>query len=440
MTKQSDLHARLAELRQKDERDEPHIFVGRNQERDAILERAKALPPDAGVGSTVLITGAPGAGKTALAEQAVKELVDDGSERTAVAHLRTDQSRTDGFALFMRQVASALAGQPSPTGPETQTNKSNKVGGGAAGILSGSHESGVSASTLQSPNSCEDIRVLLGGNAPTHPFTRMVVVADEVQGLRLDGSAAEILRELHRQSSLPILTICAGLSDSESVLMEANVSRAVESLKLRLTCLLSAEAERCVRETLQELQGVGLNASQSAVDHWANGLAEASDGWPRHLQTYLREALNALAAQPAPNLDETDFNAVLAAGHESRRGYYGGRVKAGKTPLEAVLALHRAMAASANLSREDALEVIGEAIGELRQSKPTVAQVWDEAFGGSFKACADQMLHAGLFELDGEDNCHSPIPSLSTYIEELAATRGLNGKLGRGSDGDERSP
>ena len=117
MTKQSDLHARLAELRQKDERDEPHIFVGRDQERDAILECAKALPPDAGVGSTVLITGAPGAGKTALAEQAVKELVQDRSERTAVTHLRTDQSRTDGFALFMRQVAAALAGQPSPTGP-----------------------------------------------------------------------------------------------------------------------------------------------------------------------------------------------------------------------------------------------------------------------------------------------------------------------------------
>ena len=79
--------------------------------------------------------------------------------------------------------------------------------------------------------------------------------------------------------------------------MEADVSRAVESLKLRLTCLSSKEANSCAKETLQELQGVGLKASGFAIDYWANGLAEASDGWPRHLQTYMREVLKALAAQ-----------------------------------------------------------------------------------------------------------------------------------------------
>ena len=283
----------------------------------------------------------------------------------------------------MRQVAAALAGQPSPIGPETHTHKKTKVGGGAAGLLSGSHESGVSANTLLNPNSCEDIRAVLGKNGPTHPATRMVVVADEVQGLRLDGSAAEILRELHRQSSLPILTICAGLSDSEFVLMEADVSRAVESLKLRLTCLASKEADSCAKETLLELQGVGLKASGSAIDYWANGLADASDGCRGTCKPICARCSKRLPPNRTRIWTRRTSMRVLAAGHESRRGYYRSRVKAGKTPLEVVVALHRTMAASPNVSREDALETIGEVIGKLRKSKPTVAHVWDESFGGA---------------------------------------------------------
>lgn len=380
---QTPLHERLRELVAMDDRGDPYAFVGRAEELALLREVSLHLPPMGQPGRTVLIMGAPGAGKTALASRFVSELASDTEKPTAVVELRSNQTRPDGFAFFMRQ---------------------------AAHFLGGKRTSGV----LSNHDTCKDIAASLGRKG-FRPYKRLIVFVDEVQALIPGGGAAEVLTELHKQRSLPIMTICAGLSNSEAALDDAGVSRPVADLTMRPGCLSADEARQSVRSALGELRTLGLEAGPDVVGLWADRIAVASDGWPKHLQTYMRAMFKTLATLHRPSLDRADLGQAIEAGHEARVAYYNARLKAGRTPPPIVASLHRAMA-QGEVAHWDALNVIHGAAETLRTSAPGVANTWDRQFGGDAQACFARLLHAGLVSLDANDICHSPIPSLSAYV------------------------
>ena len=411
---QTPLHERLRELVAMDDRGDPYAFVGRAEELAMLREVSLHLPPTGQPGRTVLIMGAPGAGKTALASRFVSELVSDTEKPTAVVELRSNQTRPDGFAFFMRQAAHFLGGEPPPNDPDAETHAETQFRGGAGAVASAVRSTGRTSGVLSNHDTCKDIAASLGRKG-FRPYKRLIVFVDEVQALIPGGGAAEVLTELHKQRSLPIMTICAGLSNSEAALDDAGVSRPVADLTMRPGCLSADEARQSVRSALGELRTLGLEAGPDVVGLWADRIAVASDGWPKHLQTYMRAMFKTLATLHRPSLDRADLGQAIEAGHEARVAYYNARLKAGRTPPPIVAALHRAMA-QGEVAHWDALNVIHGAAETLRISAPGVANTWDKQFGGDAQACFARLLHAGLVSVDANDICHSPIPSLSAHV------------------------
>ena len=418
---QTTLHERLRELVAMDDRGDPYAFVGRADELAVLLEVSQHLPPTGQPGRTVLVMGAPGAGKTALASHFISELLRDGTRPTAVVELRSNQTRPDGFAFFMRQAAHFLAGQPPPNDPVADTRTETQFKGGAGALASATRTTGRTSSVLSNHDTCKDIATSLGRKG-LRPYQRLVVFVDEVQALIPGCGAAEVLTELHKQRSLPIMTICAGLSSSEAALDDAGVSRPVAHLTMRPGCLSADEARQSVRFALAELRTAGLEASPDVVGVWADRIAAVSDGWPKHLQTYMRAMFQTLAALPQPSLDKADLDRAIDAGHEARLAYYNARLKAGRTPPPVVAALHRAMA-QGEVASWDALDVIHNAVEKMRASASGMASTWDRQFGGDVEACFARLLHAGLVSEDANDVCHSPIPSLSAHVVARAPER-----------------
>ncbi len=60
------IQSRLRELSESGERGEPLVFAGREDIIQMAERKMRQLPPNGAAGNTVLIEGAPGAGKTAL--------------------------------------------------------------------------------------------------------------------------------------------------------------------------------------------------------------------------------------------------------------------------------------------------------------------------------------------------------------------------------------
>ena len=341
-------------------------------------------------------------------------LLGDAETPTAVVELRSNQTRPDGFAFFMQQAAHFLAGEPSPNDPDAETHAETQFRGGAGAVASAVRKTGRTSGVLSNHDTCKDIAASLGRRS-FHPCKRLVVFVDEVQALIPGCGAAEVLTELHKQRSLPIMTICAGLSNSEAALDDAGVSRPVSHLTLRPGCLSADEAQQSVRSALGELRGLGLEARPDAVDAWADRIAAASDGWPKHLQTYMRAMFKTLAALDRPSLDRADLGQAIEAGHKARVAYYNARLKAGRTPPPIIAELHRAMA-QGEVAHWDALNVIHSAAEKMRASAPGAANTWDRQFGGDVQACFARLLHAGLVSLDADDVCRSPIQSLSAHV------------------------
>ena len=253
------------------------------------------------------------------------------------------------------------------------------------------------------------------------PKQRVVVFVDEIQNVVPGSRIAHMLRDLHTQDRIPVLLVFAGLSNSELALSDTGLSR-IEN-KTHLGCLSDKDALDCAQQSLQKILARGVSGSDAAVERWAKALGEASDDWPRHLQVYLQATWQALLDQDNPNLDEADLDGVIESGNERREIYYKARIKASKTPLTVIRALHRVIADGDQLDEFEARSIIGEAVDNL---DVRTRKEWATTFDDNTEQCFAGLLRAGVVSLDSQYRCVSPVPSFSRHILED------NGGFGRG--------
>ncbi len=113
-----------------------------------------------------------------------------------------------------------------------------------------------------------------------------------------------MLNMLHTQTLMPILTICAGLGDSEDALdRPGGMSRFGMGMVANLGGLTVDQARECARRTLHKVLGTPAQPrikGAEAVEDWARRLADASQGWPQHLHSYFTAAWRTLVAQEHP--------------------------------------------------------------------------------------------------------------------------------------------
>ena len=402
----SDIRQHLRRLINQSTRTDPVVFVGRDAEREQVRDTSMHLPPDGDRSCTILIQGAPGCGKTSLISRLCADLrAEPGAEALALLGVPDDSV----IETIYGHLASFIVGADTPT--RTRTNQRNlRFGGSALGIVR-SDASTTRAETSPTFRHSEDIAS--ERRETWTPSQRAVVFVDEVQNVAPGSRAASMLVDLHTQDKIPVLLVCAGLSNSRLALADAGMSR-IDN-EIALGGLSPDEALNCARLTLLDVVKRGVRGTEAAVERWSDVIARSSDGWPQHLQVYLQASYQVLLNQDVPDFDGADLDGAIRSGDMKRASYYAARVSASHVPIEIVAALHERMSAERGISAFDARRLIGDTVDQLADR---TKREWAIRFDDSTENCFAALLRAGVVARDPWDRCTSPIPSFSRYILE----------------------
>lgn len=397
------IHRYLQDLIDAGERADPLVFSGREEEIGRIVRAADKLPPDGPKGRTFLIQGAPGSGKTALIAELSRHLETmPGTGVLSLASVPVDSTAERIYG----HLAALLIGAPLP-GQERIETATTRIEGSV-----GFARAGASATArTSSPTYLAADDIAYGSGGMWRPRQRVVLFVDEVQMIKPDNRAAELLFDLHTQASIPVLLVCAGLGNSRMALSNAGFSR-LENL-LPLGRLAGTESLDCARRSLRTVAQKGVRSTDTALERWAVELSRAADDWPRHLQVYLQAAWKVLLRQETPDLDSALLADAIAIGDRHRAEYYEDRLAASRTPIEVIAALHGQLVGGGDVRESDACRVIGHAVQELDS---VTRKEWDAQFDSRPKKCLETLLRAGVVSLDLMYRCISPVPSFSRYV------------------------
>ena len=238
-----------------------------------------------------------------------------------------------------------------------------------------------------------------------------IVCVDEIQDIKKDSRLAEFIRDLHTQECLPILLVCAGLSNSQIVLDEVAISRP-NSRHVRAIGRLTAEETLEVTEkSIEVIANRAKLAVKPLIERYAKDISGASDQWPRHLTCYLHGLCEALIAHTGPSLSTLTIQDVLAYGNNLRKRYYQSRLQASKLPVEDIVRLYERV--DMGIRRKQCINFLQEALEASDDSEfKSEFQAGGEVF--------EQALRSGILTCDELDQCEIPIPSMRTFMVERA--------------------
>lgn len=387
----------------------PVHFAGRRDELDHILVNAR----HPAAGNTMVVQGAPGAGKTSLLREAATRFREAGGQ----ALLYDAPWSKDGEDDVIRDIA--VAALDLDPGVFATTEQSAKTANGSVAGVSGSVTKTVRTPPLELTRWTAFVRRYRDMATASRS---VLVLVDESQNL--DDDAGELIHALHTQSDFPFTLVCGGLSDTKDRLRDIGVSRLGGDAILRVGALTYDEARDSVRETLHwTLDRCTQPPVRHGADHlerWTNELAEASLGWPQHVASYLSGAWRALASAERLDLDDKrNLGAALDRGRALCRDYYQGRIEASQTDPAVILAAHSALSAGG-----DAFVRVCAAIEATVDRLPAARQALHQRNhpDGTLE-CYTKMLKAGVIEERDGERLGIPIPSMTEHLEDVVARR-----------------
>ena len=251
-------------------------------------------------GTTFLIQGAPGAGKTALLAECARLARDRGWEIADI----------DPLALW----------NPDELQQSLESKKKFKVEGGSAGVtIPGIGHAEISAGVLP-----QTVKTLLQkGEDP------LLLTLDEAQVLGMEDefpadqikTVRHVLNSIHNgKLDRPVILTAAGLGTTVESFRSFGISRFEGNALVELGAL-GKEAERAVlRDWLTEDGG-----TPGDTTVWIDAITQETYGWPQHILSYVKPALDQLHADKSVMTTE-GLNSVLEAGRVFRSRYYEQRV------------------------------------------------------------------------------------------------------------------
>ncbi|MXZ16864.1 MAG: ATP-binding protein [Rhodothermaceae bacterium] len=251
-------------------------------------------------GSTFLIQGAPGAGKTALLDQC---------EKHAKA-CEWDVTNIGVGALWdpNNLLASLGLGEKyKGTERSTQIGFKNFLGWGFK--------------STRPQSTVKDI--LNNGNTP------LLLILDEAQALGDEkvppdnhrSTAIEVLEAIHNgKLERPVILLAAGLGTTKTAFGSLRISRFKGGCFVELGAL-GKEAERAVLQDWLIKEG-GAKGNPTA---WIDAIAQKTHGWPQHITAYADAAAKQIRKDNG-DMTSTGMEAVYRLGMERRDAYYKQRV------------------------------------------------------------------------------------------------------------------
>ena len=430
-----DLEGLRAFAREGD-RTRTRFFVGRGtQLRDIEAACADAFAGfRAGrplAGTTRLIQGAPGAGKTALLRHFEDIATRVRTERSGVFHrlfAAADHKHPQTGVVLLdvdalghpERLVQRIAEWVDPKkARRLRQTRSHSVGvrAGAPGIGA---SGGETVSTGPPQGDLAELGRLFAPKDWPGPLCLMV---DEIQTMQAEQ--APVLQSLHLATAgLPVVPVLAGLANARDVLARFGISRLSEDWVHTLGRLDAGEPAEAVLRMLDEF---GIRATVAEAGRWAKRLEEHSDGWPQHLQNGLRSLAEALGVTGGA-LGEVGMDAVLDRARERRlQAYRARRSPHMQTPI---FLLARVMAAvpDAGLRRNEAIAVI-------RTCALTGNEYgWDVPEGMSAENFLDHLVFRGALQPGEDDRLVCPVPGFRRFLVQEGADAFLCGYGGLALD------
>lgn len=411
-----ELKGELITLARKGERGDPLVFAGRKAILDEVVGSTLSKAPTGFSGNTFLISGAPGAGKTALAREAARILKSSGAETLYCEDVPDDKH----VQAVYREMLAALGGAPPP---DSTVNRATVEASAKVLGLGGSKQTMMERRNLSMDLDVREIAALLGPKriAKARP---VCVLIDEAQNVKPETEAASLLRDLHTQNRLPVTLVCLGLDDLHHRLNKAEVSpRINERSRIFLGGYTPSEALECADASIAAVRALGVSGTEAQASAWAEALADAADCWPRHLQCYLNAAWEVLSEQPNRPSLANGLDEALNCGHRLRDAYYHSRIDLSELPLEIIGPVHALLKDQGKVHKESLLNEIDRFLDERlseRARNRVLGKFYDSE--GIFKS----MMHVGLIAEDANQMSGSPIPSMSDHIIETCRKHGID--------------
>ncbi len=326
-------------------------------------------------GTTFLIQGAPGAGKTALLDKLSTEAKMKG---WAVAKIAMEDLYTP---ILMAQ----SLGEAYVIDSEIAVKVGIKIiEGGLAEHVAGH----------ASPK--EILKHLA-------PETGLVLVLDEAQhliylrqGTTEHNSARSTLDVIHNGDvGRPVMLLAAGLGTTEAALSTLGVSRFESDCTVQLGRMCKEAEYALIKKWLMEDGGV-----KGDPLPWIKSIAEQSHGWPQHIMSYVKAAAKYLESNNRRMTDD-GLKFVLEKGTEYRETYYEKRAH------DIDEELREALAVSVLDVPIDGTKTRSAIMASLKQSG-LPQQEADKLF--------TQALEQGIIDKRKRGRYGIPIPSMHTWL------------------------
>ena len=262
-----------------------------------ILSRSK----ESDGGTTFLIQGAPGAGKTALLYECEK-----------LAEKRSWE---------IVEISSAALWNPNELQRALESKRNFKFEGGSAGV----NIFGIGHASVTRRMIPQTVQTLLqAGEAPlllTLDEAQILGIKDEFPADQIN-TVRHVLHSIHNgKLGRPVVLIAAGLGTTTEAFGALGISRFAKRCRVELGAL-GKEAECAVLHDWLTEDGKATGDTTA----WIDAIAKETHGWPQHILSYVEPVLDQLHADKGAMTAE-GLATVLEAGRVLRTAYYKQRVE-----------------------------------------------------------------------------------------------------------------
>ena len=332
---EDDLRESLTRLAETSDRVAPTVFVGRDDEFD-LLDTAVAAVRRAQVGRTVVLSGVPGAGKTALLNEYASRLAGaerDGDGPVIPVPLRCDEIDAPPVALMQamdRQLAALGASESWRRKANRFVARASWMGNALSAIATKKNFRELLPSA-QAPSSLD---AALADYALTRfdvKYSTFVLLVDEAQNLPDTKQVRAYLSAMHNgvHGDAKVLLACFGLESTQKHLVDLGLSRLSRGHARSIGALSSKDARKAVRGTIDvALSSHTFDQGSFDREQWINAATKAilsqSANFPHHLTNACISLAQILLQKGIE--DEPPLHDLVMECRRCKREYYEARL------------------------------------------------------------------------------------------------------------------